>query len=76
MQELQPGLRGVFVLRYIEGLSTAQAEEVLELTPVAVEARAPSPCNVLRRISRNSAPVEFLGIRRPIRDIDREIVFF
>ena len=39
LQELQPGLRVVFVLRDIEGLSTEQAAEVLELTPVAVKAR-------------------------------------
>lgn len=39
LQELQPGLRVVFVLRDIEGLSTEEAAEVLELTPVAVKAR-------------------------------------
>ena len=39
LQELQPSLRVVFVLRDIEGLSTEEAAEVLELTPVAVKAR-------------------------------------
>ena len=39
LQELQPGLRVVFVLRDIEGLSTQETAEVLELTPVAVKAR-------------------------------------
>lgn len=39
LQELQPGLRVVFVLRDIEGLSTEEAAEVLELTPIAVKAR-------------------------------------
>src|SRR5215510_6359313 len=39
LQELQPGLRVVFVLRDVEGLSTEQTAEVLELTHVAVKAR-------------------------------------
>ena len=39
LQELQPGLRVVFVLRDIEGLSTEETAEVLESTPVAVRAR-------------------------------------
>ena len=39
MQELQPGLRVVFVLRDIEGFSTEEAAEVVELTTVAVKAR-------------------------------------
>ena len=39
LQELQPGSRVVFVLRDIEGLSTDETAEVLELTPVAVKAR-------------------------------------
>jgi RNA polymerase sigma-70 factor (ECF subfamily) len=39
LQELQPGLRVVFVLRDIEGLSIVQTAEVLELTTVAVKAR-------------------------------------
>jgi len=39
LQELQPGLRVVFVLRDIEGLSTEETAEVLESTPVAVKAR-------------------------------------
>jgi len=39
LQELQPGLSVVFVLRDIEGLSTNETAEVLELTPVAVKAR-------------------------------------
>jgi RNA polymerase sigma-70 factor (ECF subfamily) len=39
LQELRPSLRVVFVLRDVEGLSTDQAAEVLELTPVAVKAR-------------------------------------
>jgi DNA-directed RNA polymerase specialized sigma24 family protein len=39
LQELPPGLRVVFVLRDIEGLSTEQTSEVLELTSVAVKAR-------------------------------------
>jgi RNA polymerase sigma-70 factor, ECF subfamily len=39
LQELQAGLRVVFVLRDIEGLSTQETAEVLELTPVAVKAR-------------------------------------
>lgn len=39
LQKLQPGLRVVFVLRDIEGLSIDETAEVLELTPVAVKAR-------------------------------------
>jgi len=39
LQELRPSLRVVFVLRDIEGLSTEQTAEALELTPVAVKAR-------------------------------------
>ena len=39
LQELRPGLSVVFVLRDIEGLSTEETAEVLELTPVAVKAR-------------------------------------
>jgi RNA polymerase sigma-70 factor, ECF subfamily len=39
LQELQPGLRVVFGLRDIEGLSTEETAEVLESTPVAVKAR-------------------------------------
>jgi RNA polymerase sigma-70 factor (ECF subfamily) len=39
LQELAPSLRVVFVLRDVEGLSTEQTAEVLELTPVAIKAR-------------------------------------
>jgi len=39
LQDLQPGLRVVFVLCDIEGFSTEQTAEVLEVTPVAVKAR-------------------------------------
>jgi len=39
LQELPPGLRVVFVLRDIEGLTTEEAAEVLESTAVAVKAR-------------------------------------
>jgi RNA polymerase sigma-70 factor (ECF subfamily) len=39
LQELPPSLRVVFVLRDVEGLSTEQTAEVLELTPVAVKTR-------------------------------------
>jgi RNA polymerase sigma-70 factor, ECF subfamily len=39
LQDLQPGLRVVFVLRDIEGFSAEQTAEVLEVTPVAVKAR-------------------------------------
>jgi len=39
LRELQHGLRVVFVLRDIEGLSTEQTAAVLELTSVAVKAR-------------------------------------
>jgi len=39
LQELQPALRVVFVLRDVEGLSTEETAEVLELTVVAVKAR-------------------------------------
>lgn len=39
LQKLQPGLRVVFVLRDIEGLSIEETAEVLELTPVAIKAR-------------------------------------
>ena len=39
LQELQPGLRVVFVLRDIEELSTEQTAAALELTPAAVKAR-------------------------------------
>jgi RNA polymerase sigma-70 factor (ECF subfamily) len=39
LQELQPNLRVAFVLRDIEGLSTEEAAEVLQLTVDAVKAR-------------------------------------
>jgi len=39
LRELRPILRAVFVLRDIEGLSTAQTAEVLNLSEVAVKAR-------------------------------------
>jgi RNA polymerase sigma-70 factor (ECF subfamily) len=39
LQELPPSLRVVFALRDVEGLSTEQTAEVLELTPAAVKAR-------------------------------------
>jgi len=39
LQELRPGLRVVFVLRDIEGLSTEETADVLELTDVAVKTR-------------------------------------
>ncbi len=39
LQELPASLRVVFVLRDIQGLSTEETAEVLELTPVAVKAR-------------------------------------
>ena len=40
LQELQPGLRVVFVLRDIEGLSLGQTAEALDLTVSAVKARS------------------------------------
>jgi RNA polymerase sigma-70 factor, ECF subfamily len=40
LQELQPGLRVVFVLRDIEGLSLDQTAEALDLTVSAVKARS------------------------------------
>jgi RNA polymerase sigma-70 factor, ECF subfamily len=39
LQELQPALRVIFVLRDIEGLSTDETAKVIESTPVAVKAR-------------------------------------
>ena len=39
LQELRPSLRVVFVLRDIEGLSTEQTADVLEMTEVAVKTR-------------------------------------
>jgi len=39
LQELRPSLKVVFVLRDVEGLSTEQTAEVLELTHVAIKAR-------------------------------------
>jgi RNA polymerase sigma-70 factor, ECF subfamily len=39
LQELQPALRVVFVLRDIEGLSTEETADVIQSTPVAVKAR-------------------------------------
>jgi RNA polymerase sigma-70 factor, ECF subfamily len=39
MRELPPTLRAVFVLRDVEGLSTREAAEALNLTAVAVKAR-------------------------------------
>jgi RNA polymerase sigma-70 factor (ECF subfamily) len=39
LKELRPALRTVFVLRDIEGLSTDQTAEVLNLSPAAVKAR-------------------------------------
>jgi RNA polymerase sigma-70 factor (ECF subfamily) len=39
LQKLRPGLRVVFVLRDIEGISTDQTAEVLALTPAAVKTR-------------------------------------
>ena len=40
LQELGPGLRVVFVLRDIEGLSLEQTAEALELSVAAVKARS------------------------------------
>jgi RNA polymerase sigma-70 factor, ECF subfamily len=39
LEELRPILRTVFVLRDIEGLTTDQAAEILDLSPAAVKAR-------------------------------------
>ena len=39
LQELRPGLKVVFVLRDIEGLSNDETAEVLELTRVAIKVR-------------------------------------
>ena len=39
LRELRPALRAVFVLRDIEGLSTAQTADVLNLSHAAVKAR-------------------------------------
>ena len=39
MQELQPGIRMVFVLRDVEGLSTEKTAEVLRLTEATVKSR-------------------------------------
>jgi RNA polymerase sigma-70 factor (ECF subfamily) len=39
LQELRPGLRVVFVLRDIEGLSADETADVLELTPAAIKVR-------------------------------------
>ena len=39
MKKLSPSLRAVFVLRDIEGLSTREAAEALDLTTVAIKAR-------------------------------------
>lgn len=39
LQELRPAIRVVFVLRDVEGLSTQQTADVLELTHAAVKAR-------------------------------------
>jgi RNA polymerase sigma-70 factor, ECF subfamily len=39
LQELPPSLRVVFVLRDVEGLSTEETAEVIEVSPVAVKAR-------------------------------------
>jgi RNA polymerase sigma-70 factor, ECF subfamily len=68
LQELQPGLRVVFVLRDVEGMSTEQAAEVLELTPVAVKARLWRARLQLReRLSK------YFGVGRRGRDLS-EIV--
>lgn len=40
LQELRPGLRVVFVLRDIQGLSTEETAEVLELSSAAVKTRS------------------------------------
>ena len=54
LQELRPSLRVVFVLRDIEGLSTEQTADVLELTEVAVKTRLSRARLKLReRLSRH-----------------------
>lgn len=48
LQELRPGLRVVFVLRDVEGLSTEQTADVLDLTHTAVKAIVAGSVGVAR----------------------------
>ena len=53
LQELQPGIRMVFVLRDVEGLSTEKTAEVLRLTEATVKSRLVRARRKLReRLSR------------------------
>jgi RNA polymerase sigma-70 factor (ECF subfamily) len=57
--KLRPGLRMVFVLRDIEGISTNEAAEVLALTPAAVKTRLMMARLLLReRLSKHFAAGE------------------
>jgi RNA polymerase sigma-70 factor, ECF subfamily len=55
---LPPGLRDVFVFRYVDGLSVRETGRVLGLTDAAVKTRLHRACQALRRaIHRNAADV-------------------
>ncbi len=63
LQELGPGLRVVFVLRDIEGLSLEQTAEALELSVAAVKARSWRARLQLReRLSRYFNAEKFAGV--------------
>lgn len=75
MRDLPPTLRAVFVLRDVEGLSTREAAEVLNLTAVAVKARLWRARLRLREglskyfsRDKHSAPIELISkaLGRPL----------
>jgi RNA polymerase sigma-70 factor (ECF subfamily) len=68
IEALPESYRSVFVLRGLEGLSTAEAAECLDLTPEAVKTRLHRARNLLRKeLSRVASPLTgvfpFLGAR-------------
>ena len=62
IDSLPEGLRTVFVLRDVEGLSTLEACEVLELTPEAVRVRLHRARAALRRGIDEELGTEVLGL--------------
>jgi RNA polymerase sigma-70 factor, ECF subfamily len=63
LQELSPGVRVVFVLRDIEGLSLEQTAEALDLSLAAVKARSWRARLQLReRLSKYFKAKEFVGV--------------
>jgi RNA polymerase sigma-70 factor, ECF subfamily len=74
LQELQPGLRVVFVLRDIEGLSLGQTAETLDLTVSAVKARSWRARMQLReRLSKYFRKTGELAVLRKSGDTHQEL---